>query len=185
MKLLLAIVCIAAGVSAVKAQAANVETFRFKEDLAFTTGYSSHTVRLTVRTAQFDPTKRKVTRFKTASRGEGEMPMIKIDGRAPLGTSGDLPATEIRSMSVMFDGVEIIVPRRYFADFYNPNFNSDRAGTKLSDDGTSLLVFMSGGTKDNSYNVIWVLRKNGEHVKFFNNCGDCEFKDFLKFLQRK
>lgn len=104
--------------------------------------------------------------------------VARIDGRAPLGTDGNLPAVEIASLRFFLDGKEIHVPRSLYSDCYEPLFGEDYPPIRFSDDLQSVFVFMGGSDAAGSYQVIWVLRKDGRHTRFSGACPDCGFLDF-------
>jgi hypothetical protein len=108
-----------------------------------------------------------------------------IDDRRPLGTEGNLPVTEIRSMVVTFDSKSIVVPKRFYSDCYNPNLSADHWGTKLSDNGRSLLVFMAAGEGKSGYQIMWILRDDRQHARFFSSCSKCDQKGILSFFREK
>jgi hypothetical protein len=164
------------------AQTGNRDIYRFTERKG------RHVVELVLRTRAFDQSSHRMrfTRRRDQINGPtGGLPSVaRIDGRKPLGTSGTVPLAEIMSMTITFDGTKIVVPRSLYADCYNPNIDKDSFGTKLGDDGSSLLVFMAGSSKENSYQVIWILREDGQHSRFTNICAGCDYKNILNFFAK-
>ena len=109
-----------------------------------------------------------------------------IDGRGEwLGTDGEIPRVEIASMVVSFGGKTIAVPRTLYSDCFEPSFQKNTFIAKLNGIGDTLFVFMAGSDGAGSYQVMWVLRKDGHHSRFVNNCSDCDYKDVLLFLRKQ
>ena len=158
--------------SAQRAPAGKVETFRFAHEVG------GHKVRLVFTTAAFDRSRHRITHGK---RLDAEV--LEVDGRIPMGMDGNMPRTEIRSVEFYFDGRRIAVPRRLYADCFEPNFGQDYFAVKAGDDGGSLLVFMAGSDAAGSYQVMWILRKDGRHSRFSNPCSDCDYSGFLLFAK--
>jgi len=150
----------------------------------------NHQARIVFKTKPFQSSNHAITladqrylkRHQTTLSGTAAL-VTKIDGRDPLGVDGTIPRVEIRSVLLSFDGVQVQVPRRLYSDCYNPNFGKNYLATKFGDDGESLLVFMAGGDAAGSYQVIWVLRKDGHHSRFASACSDCDYTGFLPFLR--
>src|SRR6266576_3463471 len=109
-----------------------------------------------------------------------------IDGREEwLGTDGEIPRVEMASMVVSFRGKKVVVPRKQYSDCFEPTFLKNNFIAKLNDVGDTLFVFMAGSDGAGSYQVMWVLRKDGHHSRFVNNCSDCDYKDVLLFLRKQ
>ena len=162
-------------------------TYRFTEKVLFNNvGERDLHAELVVRTKAFNQANHKITRSRPRDGQPDASPAAdKIDGRVPLGTGDGLPRVEIVSMVVNFGGVMVTVPEVLYGDCFNPNFDTDSFGTKFSDNGESMLVFMGGGEARNLYQVIWIIRKDGMHSRFINNCPDCDYKSILSFLHKK
>jgi hypothetical protein len=103
----------------------------------------------------------------------------KIDGRAPLGTDSGLPQIEIESLRLYIDGSEVPVAKSLYSDCYEPSFGVNSSfAIKFADKFESVFVFMHGSDAAGSYQVLWVLRKDGKHSRFSGACSDCGFIDF-------
>jgi hypothetical protein len=146
------------------AQRNNVGTFQFVQKK------NGHTARVVFHSKVFHPAGHRVSYDRTL--------VTRIDGRVPLGRDGDLPTVEIKSISFYFDGKEVAVSSGLFFDCYDPSFGEDYPPIRFGDDFQSVFVFMSGGDAAGSYQVIWVLRKDGRHTRFSGACVDCGFIDF-------
>jgi hypothetical protein len=167
----LALLLLAAGAaSAQRAPAGKVGTFRFAKDVG------GHKARLVFKTAEFDRSRHRITYGKRL-----DLKVLEVDGRMALGVDGNVPRTEIRSVEFYFDGRRVAVPRRLYADCFEPSFGQDYFAVKAGDDGGSLLVFMAGSDAAGSYQVVWVLRGDGHHSRFSSPCSDCDYNGFLLF----
>lgn len=152
-----------------------------KDTFQFVTKRKSHTARITFTTKLFNRSAHRIVQTDKC---------LRIDGREPLGTDCSVPRVEIESLRFYFDGKEIGVPKRLYADCYQPPFVNgvgrvmnekdvkNYFAVRISDDLQSVFVFMSGGDGAGSYQIIWVLRKDGRHTRFSGACGDCGFIDF-------
>jgi hypothetical protein len=153
------------------AQSKKVGVFRFSEKAG------KHTAELMFRTGAFEPSKHTITYGKRL-----DLTILEVDGRTALGVDGNVPRVEIQSVAFYFDGKKVAVPRRLYADLYEPTLEKDSFATKIGDEGSSLLVFMAGGDAAGGYQVIWVLRKDGVHSRFSSPCSDCNYSGFLGFF---
>ena len=158
-------------VAAQRAPAGKVGTFRFTEEKG------GHTARLVFHTGAFDRSKHRITYGKRL-----DLTVLEVDGRMALGVDGNMPRTEIRSVEFFFDGQRVAVPRKLYADCFEPSVGKESFAIKAGDDGGSLLVFMAGGDAAGAYQVIWVLRKDGRHSRFSTPCSDCDHTGFMTFF---
>lgn len=132
-------------------QSKRVETFQFEKQ------GGSHTARVVFRTKVFA---RAGHRSAKVVRGQ-----TMIDGRPAIGTDGNMPGVEIVSMRFYLDGKEIKIPRRLYADCFEPHFGDDYVTIEFGRDFRSVTVSMSGSDGAGGYQVIWTLRKNGQHTR--------------------
>jgi len=165
------------------AQSKDTGTFQFVERMGH------HTAKLIVKSRVFARSRHNITfadeqylRRNQVSLAQGVSLVTKVDGREPLGVDGTVPRIEIESMVVFFDGRKIAIPQRFYSDCYNPNLGKNYFATKLNGEGDSLLVFMAGSDGAGGYEVMWVLRKDGHHSRFINNCSDCDYQGLLDFF---
>ena len=107
------------------------------------------------------------------------------DRREWFGTDGEIPRVEIVSMGVAFGTKKFLVPRKLYADCFNPTFHKNNFIAKLNDATDTLFVFMAGSDGAGAYQIMWVLRNDGRHSRFVHNCSDCDFKDIFLFLQKQ
>jgi hypothetical protein len=138
----------------------------------------AHRVRLVFTTKRFRPEKHIILRTKNC---------VTVDGRLPLGTDCGVPMVEIALMRLFWDDKEIPVARHFYSDCYSPPYFEDyqKRGRmkqyleiRFSDDMKSVFVFLHAGDGAGVYDVIWVLRKNGNHTRFTDSGGDCSFLNF-------
>ena len=135
--------------AAVSAQSERPETFQFQ------TKEGSHTARVVFRTRLFARARHWSTRVV---RGQ-----TMVDGRPAIGTDGNIPGVEIESMRFYFDGKEVRIPRRLYADCFDPNFGNDYVTLKFGRDLRGVIITMSGSDGAGGYQAIWRLRKDGQH----------------------
>ncbi len=109
---------------------------------------------------------------------------MTIDRRPAHGVDGDIPRVEIDAIVIAFDGIELVVPASLYSDCYSPNFGKDHFAMKMSEGGDSLLVFMEGSDAAGAYQIMWVLRKDGHHSRFINDCSDCAYSDIFNFFKK-
>ena len=168
--LLIAILC--GGICA-QAQDKSIGTFSFE------TRRGTHVAKIVFRTKSFNRSEHRVIQHPDRC--------VKIDGHEPLGTDCGMPTVELESMRLYFDGREIPITRRLYANSYQPALRKDYSlddyknnyfALRIGDDMESVFAFMSGGDGAGSYQVLWVLRKDGRHSRFSGSCGDCGFIDF-------
>jgi len=169
--------------------AQNVGTFRFADT------QGSQTAKLVIRTKPFIAAHHRIG-FATAAYLKkhniqantlSDVSIVtSIDGwREWFGTDGEIPRVEIVSMVITFGAKRFVIPRKLYADCFNPAFQKTNFIAKLNDAADTLFVFMAGSDAAGAYQVMWVLRNDGRHSRFVHNCSDCDFKDILLFLQKQ
>jgi len=77
---------------------------------SFETRRGSHVAKIVLRTKSFNRSEHRVIK--------GTDQCVKIDGHEPLGTDCGLPTVELESMRLYFDGREIPITRRFYANSY-------------------------------------------------------------------
>ena len=135
----------------VSAQSERVETFQFEKK------EGSHTARVVFRTRRFTRAGHRSTRVV---RGQ-----TMVDGRPAIGTDGNIPGVEIASMRFYLDGREIRIPRRLYADCFDPNLGNDYVTLEFGRDFRGVIITMSGSDGAGGYQAIWRLRKDGRHSR--------------------
>ena len=185
MKNLFAIITLLILSSGAFAQGEGIGSFQFEERS------SNHIAKIVIKTRTFVGSNHTLTfadeqylRRNQISLAKGVSILTRVDGRKPLGTDGTIPRVEIASMTFSFNGRKVIVPPTLYADCYNPHFQKDTFVAKLSDNGDSLLLFMAGSDAAGSYQIMWILRKDGHHSRFINDCSDCDYSGVLDFFMK-
>ena len=133
----------------VPAQSKGVETFQFEKKAG------SHVARVVFRTRRFS---RAGHRSARVVRGQ-----TMVDGRPAIGTDGNIPGVEIASMRFYLDGQEIKIPRRLYADCFDPKFGSEYVTLEFGGEYRSVVVTMSGSDGAGGYQATWRLSKDGRH----------------------
>jgi len=133
----------------VPAQSKRVETFRFEKK------EGPHTARVVFRTRRFTRAGHRSTRVV---RGQ-----TMVDGRPAIGTDGNIPRVEIDSMRFYLDGKEIKIPRRLYADCFDPKFGNEYVTLEFRPNFRGVVVTMSGSDGAGSYQAIWRLSGDGRH----------------------
>ena len=88
-----------------------------------------------------------------------------VDGRPAIGTDGNIPGVEIASMRFYLDAKEIKIPRRLYADCFDPHFGDDYVTLEFEPEFRGVIITMSGSDGAGSYQVIWRLSKDGQHQR--------------------
>ena len=152
------------------AQKPKKDIFEFNKNIA------SHKIKLIFKTKPFNPKEHKIEEVRYEKE---DWTILKIDGKVPLGADYSfIPTTEIEAVKLIWDGREIPVEKEIFADCYLPNFKKNYFWLKLSDDGESLMAFMSGGDAGVGYMVFWIFRKDGKHSRFSQSSPDGDYLNF-------
>jgi hypothetical protein len=133
------------------AQANKTGTFKFEKKAG------SHLVRVVFHTRTFERSRHKITGDATHQ--------TSIDGRPAIGTDGNFPKVEIDSMRVYFDGQEIKIPSRLYADCFEPHLDKDDVKLKVGSDFQSVTIEMLGSDGAGGYEMTWRLKKNGRHSR--------------------
>jgi len=83
--------------------------------------------------------------------------IIKIDGHFLVGTDGDLPREEIKSMAIEINKQRLSLSKSIFFDLYQPSFESTRA---YVDRNKNLYIVMDNSDAAGSYTVIFMIKGN-------------------------
>lgn len=140
------VLLISAGVSA---QSKKIATFEFEKKAG------SHVARVVFGTRRFTRAGHRSTRVVLGQ--------TMVDGRPAIGTDGNIPGVEIDSMRFYLDGNEIKIPRRLYADCFDPNFGDDYVTLEFGREFRSVVITMSGSDGAGGYQAVWRLRKDGQH----------------------
>ena len=112
------------------AQAKKVGTFQFEKK------QGAHRALVIFHTKALAGAGRRVTGLE---RGQ-----TMVDGRTAIGTDGNIPGVEIVSIRFYLDGKEVKVPRRLYADCFDPNFGKGDVTLKFGPAFRSVIVSMLG-----------------------------------------
>ena len=119
------------------------------------------------------------SRHKVAEVDLGGWKAVTVNGIIVRGTSGhNAPRTEVYAFELTVDGKRWRIPRKLWADLYNPNFGRSPSShlhprgnpnvtSWMSSDGSRVYVSMSGSDASAAYRVLWTLRRNGRHSRRF------------------
>lgn len=132
-------------------QSRTVGTFKFSKKQA------GHSVVLTIRTKRFRSSEHRISRDAQYQ--------IRVDGRLAWGTDGNVPDIEIGSMTLVFDGKELTIPRKLFKDCYEPNLDGRFLKMRFGPQFKSVVVSMSGSDGAGGYEVLWTARTNGVYSR--------------------
>ena len=135
----------------VPAQSKGVETFQFEKKAG------PHTARVVFRTRRFA---RAGHRSAKVVRGQ-----TVVGGRPAIGTDGNIPGVEIESMRFYLDGKEVRIPRRLYADCFDPHLGNDYVTLEFGRGFGGVVVTMSGSDGAGAYQAVWRLRKDGRHSR--------------------
>ncbi len=78
-----------------------------------------------------------------------------------------VPRTQIKSIVWYFDGRRVNVPRWLYSDCYNPNLEPEYVKLRFGRDLQTIFITMDGADGAGAYIVVWKLRRNGRHTRFF------------------
>jgi hypothetical protein len=131
------------------AQSKRVGTFQFEKK------QGAHKALVIFRTRALPDAGRRVTQV--------EQGQTMVDGRPAIGTDGNIPGVEIVSMRFYLDGKEIKIPRRLYADCFDPNFGKEDVTLRFGPAFRSVIVSMLGSDGGGAYEVTWTLVKDGQH----------------------
>ncbi len=137
------------------AQSQRIGNYQFKKSKG------NHTARIVIRNESFNPSKHKIGYDERSGKN-------LVDGRVAYGAES-VPRTQISSIEFYVDGRKISVPSRLFADCYNPNLEHRYVNIRWSRDARSVLITMLGADGAGAYYVVWILKRNGKHSRYFKD----------------
>jgi hypothetical protein len=136
------------------AQSQRIGAYRFHK------AKGNHTATIIISNEPFDSSKHKVAFDKNV----GSL----IDDHKAYGAES-VPRTQIKSIKFYFDGKQIKVPRWLYSDCYNPNLERQYVKMNFARDSPNVKVLMWGADGAGAYGVVWMLRKNGKHSRYFKD----------------
>lgn len=133
--------------------------------------FSNDNVNVTIKAAPFDPSKHKLQYYAKEH-------LVRIDGKPYYGVYGEVPRTQIESITVIVDKDTIAIPPIAYADLYEPDFTyRDKSGgvksynkvllsseTKNGPRGERIYIYMLNRDPQGSYEVTWVI-ENKKYVR--------------------
>ena len=66
-------------------------------------------------------------------------------------------------MRFYLDGKEIKIPKRLYADCFDPNLGNDYVTLEFGDELRSVVITISGSDGAGGYQAVWRLKKDGQH----------------------
>jgi hypothetical protein len=154
MKTFLAVILTLIGFATSLAQSNGIGAFKFEKR------QGSHKALVIFHTRAFEPSKHRVTKARNYQ--------TLIDGRWAHGTDGNVPKIEIALVKLSLDGKDVSIPGRIYADCFEPDLNASDLVLRFGRNFRSVIITMSGSDGAGSYEVIWRLRKNGNHSRSFS-----------------
>jgi hypothetical protein len=113
------------------------------------------------------------TEFGTATNRDNDTIywIGRIDGRIIYGTDGELPRTEISKFIVSWNGHPVKIPKSLYSDCFEPHLSNISYETPIirtveSENGSSVLIHMQGSDAGGSYEVWWIISRDGKHSRF-------------------
>lgn len=133
--------------------------------------FKNENVQVTIKAAPFDASKHKLQYYAKEH-------LVRIDGKPYYGIYGEVPKTQIESVTVIIDKDTVAIPPAAYADLYEPDFTyRDKSGatksynkvlqsseTKNGPRGERLYVYMLNRDQQGSYEVTWVI-ENKKYVR--------------------
>jgi len=154
MKILVLLALLLTGSTSTFAQSQRIGAYTFHKSKR------NHTTTLIIRNEPFDSSKHKVAYDENIGN--------LVDGRRAYGAEA-VPRTQIKSIEFYFDGRHIKVPRWLYSDCYNPNLEPQYVKMNFARDSKNVKVVMWGADGAGAYGVVWILRKNGQHSRYFKD----------------
>jgi hypothetical protein len=114
--------------------------------------YSRDSVRVIVTQQKFDKTKHRLT-FADA----GSAQLVEIDGEQYLGTDGEVPKREYKSIEIFVGNRRISLPRAAFANLFEPTIYNTEIRYNRAEDIFYIHAENSDGA--GAYDVIWRIVK--------------------------
>lgn len=102
---------------------------------------------------------------------------VFIDGRLIYGTKDEKPEKIISHFIVKVNQKKVPIPDTLYNVCSSPDFNKQQIGSCLSNDSTSVFIFMNGGDGVAVYSVLWII----DLVKYNHKVLIKEFGDGLLF----
>jgi len=137
---------------------------------------------------QFDPSKHKLNLADTVYKhihGQKRVDYLEvkniIDGRYSYGIDATIPKSEIKSLTVKWNGQKLTIPDTAFSNLYQPHLCNDYLVVEsyLTKDNKNLYIYISGSDAAGAYSVKFVF----DHQKYLTRIvGTNEMTDGFDFL---
>lgn len=127
------------------------------------TGYTCFNDSITIN-VQFSPFVSAQHKIKKNADGFYE----KIDNLPIVGTDGDLPREEIRSITVTINKTAVTIPAKNYKNLFQPSYDN----YTYTDGSGSIYVVMYNSDAAGSYTCIFIIR-NGKFIERLVFEGDC------------
>jgi hypothetical protein len=126
-------------------------TFRGKD-------LQGNNVQVTIKAIPFDQSKHKLQYYNKEH-------LVRIDGKPFYGNYGEVPRTQIASVTVLIGKDSVAIPPAAYFDLYEPDFSYTEGGivksynkVYLSPDKTKIYIYMLNRDPNGSYEVTWVIK---------------------------
>lgn len=115
-------------------------------------------VQVTIRSAGFDQSKHKLQYYNKKN-------LLRIDGKPYYGNYGEVPSTQVASVTVLIGKDTVAIPATAYFDLYEPDFTYMDGGViksynkvYLSPDKSKIYIYMLNRDTEGSYEVTWVIK---------------------------
>jgi hypothetical protein len=115
---------------------------------------------IVIKSKLFNPRFHKLTYSKPLDKHSQGI-LIRIDSRHIWGTDGELPKKMISSLTLIKNGIPIIIPKIAINDLYEPNFKSFKIYLSPND---VIYIEMDNSDGAGAYSIIWTI-KNGKYLE--------------------
>ncbi len=162
----------------------NILTFNYNTSL----GYR---IEIQIEKGQFIPSDHKVELTKTVYKFMNNQKRVDyievknlIDDRYSYGIDGDMPKTEIKSLTIKWNGNNLTIPDTAYSNLYEPLLCTDhlKVESYLTTDNSNLFIYMYGSDGAGGYSVKFVFDKNSYVTRIV---GTNEMTNGFDFLDGK
>ncbi|HEX6180360.1 MAG TPA: hypothetical protein VFZ47_03895 [Chitinophagaceae bacterium] len=115
-------------------------------------------IQVVIKAQPFDQSKHKLQYYNKEH-------LVRIDGKPFYGNYGEMPRTQIASVTVLIGKDTVAIPATAYFDLYEPDFTYTDGGVVksynkvyLSLDKTKIYIYMLNRDSAGSYEVTWVIK---------------------------
>jgi hypothetical protein len=119
-----------------------------------------------VKSGSFNPKKHKLTYSKPIPNEHIASVLTEIDGKQFWGTDGDIPKKIITAVTIIKNGVSIIIPKNAFNDLYEPWLKSLQVYIGKNN---TIYIEMDNSDGAGAYSIIWIIKNNHYLKKYIDN----------------